>query len=87
MDTDPRPAPGGDDMRDYRAISHAQDGRVIGVRALVAGCDAEAIAQVEALVRDFAMDLWDGLRFVEHVAGQHLLAGALFAAAGAIRCG
>jgi hypothetical protein len=87
METDPHAAPGGIDTREYRAITHAGDGRVIGVRALVAQCDAEAIAQVEALVRDFAMDLWDGLRFVEHVAGRHILTGTLFATAGALSCG
>ena len=76
MDTDPRPA-----TREYRAIRSARDGRVTDVTALEARCDADAIAQVDALGRDLALDLWDGLRFVEHFAGRRSPAGTVFAQA------
>jgi hypothetical protein len=70
MDTDPCPVLQGA-LRDYRAISSARDGRVTDVTALDARCDADAIAQADALVRrDLALDLWDGLRLVEHFTGR-----------------
>lgn len=66
-------------LRDYRAISSARDGRVTDVTALNARSDADAIVQADALVRrDLALDLWDGLRFVEHFAGHRAWAGPLF---------
>lgn len=76
MDTDPLPDPNEAVAREYRAIALAHDGRVREVRLLWAGSDAEAIAQAETLVRDCALDLWDGLRFVEHVAGRSIRTGA-----------
>ncbi len=87
MDTDLPPDPDPADACEYRAITHAGDGRVREVRPLLARSDAEAIAQAEALVREFAVDLWDGLRFVEHFAGRHLLAGCLLSAVGLIAGG
>ncbi len=80
MDTDPLPDPNEAEAREYRAITLAHDGRVREVRLLWAGSDAEAIAQAETLVRDCALDLWDGLRFVEHVAGRPIRTGSLLAA-------
>lgn len=81
MDTDPRPASLGHAARDYRAIRSARDGRVTDVTALEARCDADAIAQAGALGRDLALDLWDGLRLVEHFAGRRPGAGTLVAQA------
>jgi hypothetical protein len=60
---------------DYRAISITREGGVAEIRALVALSDEDAIAQTAALVRDLAMDLWDGLRFVEHFAGRVVTTG------------
>jgi len=80
MDTDPLPDPNEAVAREYRAITLAHDGRVREVRLLWAGSDSEAIAQAETLVRDCALDLWDGLRFVEHVAGRPIRTGGLLAA-------
>ena len=80
MDTDPLPDPNEAVAREYRAITLAHDGRVREVRLLWAESDAEAIAQAETLVRDCALDLWDGLRFVEHVAGRPIRTGSLLAA-------
>lgn len=82
MDTDPPTSVFANPPRDYRAIIHGEDGRVIAVRSLVAGTDADAIAQIDAWVRDFATDLWDGLRFVEHVAGRPVLMGCLLVMTG-----
>lgn len=80
MDTDPLSDPNEAVAREYRAITLAHDGRVREVRLLWAGSDSEAIAQAETLVRDCALDLWDGLRFVEHVAGRPIRTGSLLAA-------
>lgn len=77
MDTHHSPLP---DERDYRVISYARDGRVVAIKPLSAQCDADAIAQADAWVRESAADLWDGLRFVEHFAGRHILKGCLLAA-------
>lgn len=87
MDTDPLPDSTESDVHDYRTISHARDGSVREVRSLLARSDAEAIAQADALAREFAMDLWDGLRFVEHFVGRHILTGCLLTTAGMIAGG
>ncbi len=68
MDAEPTADMLAADPRDYRAISYGRDGRVVAVRSFAAESDADALAQMEAWVREFAMDLWNGLRFVEHVA-------------------
>lgn len=84
MDTDADVDPVARERRDYRAISHTCEGQVGEVRPLLAINDADAIAQTNALVRDLSMDLWDGLRFVEHFAGRLVATGCLVAAAGTL---
>ena len=54
----------------YRALSFACDGQAIRNTPLDARSDREAIQQARALAREIAIDLWDGLRFVDHFAAR-----------------
>ncbi|MCJ2046815.1 hypothetical protein MKK58_20070 [Methylobacterium sp. J-078] len=50
----------------YRVILLRKDGAVIGAVPLSARDDDFAIAQAKSLVDGHAVELWDGLRFIEH---------------------
>lgn len=50
----------------YRAITLCPDGNVLATHPLSAGSDEEAAQLASALVEDRAIELWDGLRFIEH---------------------
>ncbi|MHC2019956.1 hypothetical protein [Methylobacterium sp. CM6247] len=50
----------------YRAIVIAPSGTVVNAMRLVAGSDEEARALAKAMVDGDAVELWDGLRFIEH---------------------
>ena len=54
--------------RTYRALTLADNGRVTSTVPLNACCDRDAIRQASSLSMRGAVDLWDGLRFVEHLA-------------------
>lgn len=54
--------------RSYRALTLGENGRVISTVPLSARCDRDAIRQASSLSMRGAVDLWDGLRFVEHFA-------------------
>jgi predicted dinucleotide-binding enzyme len=51
-------------MVEYRAYTVDQDGRILGVNALVCSDDAEAIEQAKRLVLNYAIELWSGTRLV-----------------------
>lgn len=50
----------------YRAVLQRPAGAVTAVHALTASDDAEAVTIAEGLVDGHAVDLWHGLRFIEH---------------------
>ena len=50
----------------YRAHILTQDGRIAGTKKLVVENDAEALHAVATMAESHAVDLWDGLRFIEH---------------------
>lgn len=52
----------------YRLITIDPHGSILSVIVLSALNDMEAITLAGLLAAQFAMDLWDGLRFVEHFA-------------------
>lgn len=54
--------------RSYRALTLAENGRVTSTIHLNAGCDRDAIRQASSMSVRGAVDLWDGLRFIEHFA-------------------
>lgn len=50
----------------YRAIVVAPSGTVVNAMRLVAESDEEARERAKAMVDGDAVELWDGLRFIEH---------------------
>lgn len=50
----------------YRALLLTVDGRIAGTKHLSGKTDAEASRAAAAIADEHAVDLWDGLRFVEH---------------------
>lgn len=50
----------------YRALFLLPDGEVIATRRLSAADDREAITLVKAMVDYHAVELWNGLRYVEY---------------------
>jgi hypothetical protein len=50
----------------YRAILLDAKGNVVGIERLTVGSDDEALARAEAMAAGYAVELWDGLRFLEH---------------------
>lgn len=50
----------------YRAIVLTPDGQVAFTEQLFAENDVEALHAVAVFANDDAVDLWDGLRFIEH---------------------
>lgn len=51
----------------YTAVMMGSDGRVLVSGHLLAIDDADAVAQAASFAKNCAIDLWDGLRFVERV--------------------
>lgn len=49
----------------YRLLVLAQDGVVLRTETLVAGSDEEATELAHRLSAESAVELWDGLRFIE----------------------
>lgn len=52
----------------YRAVLLGPLGQIVGLIALTARDDDVARQLAEALVDGRAVELWDGLRFIEHFA-------------------
>ncbi|MHC2088893.1 hypothetical protein [Methylobacterium sp. CM6244] len=50
----------------YRAIMVAPSGTVVNAARLVAENDDEARERAKAMVDGDAVELWDGVRFIEH---------------------
>ncbi len=50
----------------YRVITLCADGNVLATHPLSASSDEEAAQLASALAADRAIELWDGLRFIEH---------------------
>lgn len=61
VDLDKLPEP-----RRYHAFLIDADGRVVRSKSLPASDDQDALQQAEAFVDGHAVELWDGLRFMEH---------------------
>jgi hypothetical protein len=54
----------------YRALILLPDGRVFDTHSLMADDDDEAITLAEAMVDGHAVELWDGLRYIEYFAAK-----------------
>ncbi|TXN00296.1 hypothetical protein FV222_11945 [Methylobacterium sp. WL103] len=54
----------------YRALILLPDGRVLDTNSLMATNDDEAIRLAEAMVDGHAVELWDGLRYIEYFAAK-----------------
>ena len=54
----------------YRALLLGSDGRVLRMEHLPVGDDAEAVRRARAFVDGNAVELWDGVRFIEHFAAR-----------------
>lgn len=52
--------------RAYRALILKADGTLVRHHKLAAFDDAGAAEQAEIMVNGHAVELWDGLRFIEH---------------------
>ncbi|GJE54812.1 MULTISPECIES: hypothetical protein [Methylobacterium] len=50
----------------YRAVLLRADGSVVFTSNLNAADDDEALGFAQAMVDGHAVELWDGLRFIEH---------------------
>lgn len=50
----------------YRAIILGSSGQITRIVNLTAADDAEALKLSEAMVDGHAVELWDGLRYIEH---------------------
>lgn len=50
----------------YQALILTSDGRIAGTKRLASRNDDEALHAAEGIASDHAVDLWDGLRFIEH---------------------
>ena len=50
----------------YRVILLAKTGSVIGMVPISVQDDDEAVERAKAMVDGHAVELWDGLRFIEH---------------------
>lgn len=50
----------------YRAILLAKTGAVVGMIRIPVQDDDEAVDRAKAMVDGHAVDLWDGVRFIEH---------------------
>jgi hypothetical protein len=54
--------------RAYRVLHLSADGNVLMALPITAESDLEALTTAETLKRECAVELWDGLRFIEHFA-------------------
>ncbi|MER2265274.1 hypothetical protein [Methylobacterium oxalidis] len=61
----PRPPHLHDEAR-YRAFLIDPDGRVVAIEHLAARDDEAALVLARTLVDGHAVELWDGMRFIEH---------------------
>ena len=52
----------------YRAILIGKSGEVLGMARLNVDDDPTAMVEAKALVNGHAVELWDGVRFIEHFA-------------------
>ena len=50
----------------YRAILLGKSGEVLGMTRLQVSDDPTAIVEAKALINGHAVELWDGVRFIEH---------------------
>lgn len=50
----------------YRVILLAKDGAVVSAARISVDDDESAIEAAQAMVDGHAVELWDGLRFIEH---------------------
>lgn len=50
----------------YRVFLLAKTGAVIGMVPIAVQDDSEAVERAVAMVDGHAVELWDGLRFIEH---------------------
>ncbi|KQO69386.1 hypothetical protein ASF22_01895 [Methylobacterium sp. Leaf87] len=50
----------------YRAFLLDMNGRILRERRIDALCDEDAISVAATMMDGRAIDLWDGLRFIEH---------------------
>lgn len=50
----------------YRAIMVDGDGHTVSMHRIMAVGDDEAVAEAKALADGHGVDLWDGVRFVDH---------------------
>lgn len=50
----------------YRVFLLAKTGNVIGTIPISVEDDSEAVERAKAMVDGHAVELWDGLRFIEH---------------------
>jgi len=50
----------------YRAMLIDVNGRAVQMLPITAPDDDKAVAQAKALVDGHGVDLWDGVRFIEH---------------------
>ncbi len=50
----------------YRVLLLQRDGAVVEIQVVIAGDDSEAIALAKAMVDGHAVELWDGVRFIDH---------------------
>jgi len=61
------PATGFEDQKPYyRAFLVDPNGHTVSMYRLMASNDDEAVTQAKALVDGHGVDLWDGVRFIEH---------------------
>ena len=60
------PTPSESDQTSYRVNFVEKDGKVSLTLLLFAPDDGEAKRKAKAMVDSHGVDLWDGLRFIEH---------------------
>lgn len=50
----------------YRAVKIVDDGKIVNATRIYADNDKQAIELAELFVDGYAIELWDGPRFIEH---------------------
>jgi hypothetical protein len=50
----------------YRVLILDREGQVLRMERMEAGRDSEAVERARRLVDGHAIELWDGVRFIEH---------------------
>jgi hypothetical protein len=55
----------------YRVQFIDVEGNVVRTERLQAATDDEALALASTMIDGYAVELWDGLRFVEHIDAAH----------------